>query len=159
VGNFQITQLRAAAKASTPDAFLQQYSDDWLLWDTSVFQPSLARADPTVGTGRGPQAPSSPLVCIALTLLPGQTQLVLGRSVKCDLSINDSTLSARHLLFSRQGESWQVADLRSSNGSLLDDVPLESAVPVALKNGAVLLAGDVRLTVHTGAGLYAMLAR
>jgi hypothetical protein len=157
VGNFLIAELRAAAKASTLDAFTQQHPHDWLIWDTSSFQPSPARADPTVGTGGGPQSSSSPLVCLALTLQPGQTQLVLGRSVKCDISINDSTVSARHLHFSREGGLWQVVDLRSSNGSTLDDAPLESAVPAALKDGAVLVAGDVRFTFHTAAGLYAML--
>jgi pSer/pThr/pTyr-binding forkhead associated (FHA) protein len=95
-------------------------------------------------------------------MLPsGGTECVLGRSVKCDISLNESTLSGRHLTFTRSDPGgWQVEDFGSSNGSTLDGKPIfPPGEPRALVDGAVLTAGDVHLTYRTAKSVYEMLKK
>jgi hypothetical protein len=153
-----LAELRRQAISMSAGAFTAAHPHDWLVWDASVWQPAKQRADPTVRGGS--QAPDGrhPLMCLSLALAPGQDHCLLGRSAQCDLSLNDSTLSSRHLAFTFDGATWRVADLRSSNGSTLDGSTLPPEVPMVLKNGAALVAGDVSLTFYTSAGLLELLA-
>ncbi|MCA9043285.1 MAG: FHA domain-containing protein [Planctomycetaceae bacterium] len=47
-------------------------------------------------------------------------QLVLGRSTKCDIRVNDSEASRQHARLVQSGESWSIVDLNSSNGTYVN---------------------------------------
>jgi DNA-binding NtrC family response regulator len=62
----------------------------------------------------------------------------LGRDRACDLAVPDTTLSRRHLRFVPTDGAWEVEDLGSRNGTLLNDQPLTRA---RLRNGDMLQVG------------------
>ena len=69
-----------------------------------------------------------------VTYLPlDQDQILLGRSSNCQLCYpNDSGLSRQHVALTRTNGRWQVEDLGSKNGTLLNDQKLECAMPVGI---------------------------
>jgi len=60
-------------------------------------------------------------------------RITLGRSSACELSYpDDSGLSRQHVAFVRSGDKWQVQDLGSKNGTLLNGKRLEQPMPFGL---------------------------
>src|SRR3954447_6278341 len=89
----------------------------------------------------------------------GRGDLVVGRGAGCGLALHDPDVSRRHVLLSVTEGQVTVADLGSSNGSVLDvggrpAVPLGGA-PVPVPVGAVVRLGasTLRLTGPHGAAL------
>lgn len=72
--------------------------------------------------------------------------VVLGRSKKCTVRLNDSRISSRHCQIFRVDDAWYVQDLRSRNKTLLNDHPLEQRT--ALHEGDRLVMGMVKITVE-----------
>jgi pSer/pThr/pTyr-binding forkhead associated (FHA) protein len=150
-----------ARRVAATKSFEEFYADvpyDWLEWDTSVWRPAKNRGERTATSRGSERLAAQPLLYLSLSIPTGAEQCTLGRSVRCDLSLNESTLSSRHLGFKRTGDGWTVEDLGSSNGSTLDGKPLfppGEARPV--HEGVVITAGDLHLTFHTARGLYVML--
>ena len=69
----------------------------------------------------------------------------LGRAQRAGLVIADPAISSEHARIWRTGSRWLVADLGSTNGTLLNDAPLDQERP--LGPGDVLGLGTVRLQV------------
>jgi hypothetical protein len=70
---------------------------------------------------------------------------VLGRTARADLVVSDSTVSVEHARVRRVGRVWVIADLGSTNGTHINDSPVNSETPIAA--GDVLRLGNVRLKV------------
>ncbi|MEP7211640.1 MAG: FHA domain-containing protein [Acidobacteriota bacterium] len=70
-------------------------------------------------------------------------KFIVGRHSTTDLSIVDGRLSREHLKIERFGDLFMATDCGSSNGSKINDVPLDS--PVALKNGDLLDLGGLKI--------------
>ena len=71
-------------------------------------------------------------------------EFVIGRHSDCDLVIRHPKLSREHAKIQRFGDIFVVSDLGSSNGTVLNDKPLED--PESIRNGDVLeLGGGVRI--------------
>jgi pSer/pThr/pTyr-binding forkhead associated (FHA) protein len=152
--------VKKVAQAGTFDAFVAQAQCDWLVWDTTSWKPTRRRAEPTQATGHvAVQASGAPpMLFITLELTEGATRCVLGRSVDCDVSLNEATLSGHHLAFTRSAAGvWQVEDLGSSNGSTLAGNPLTKGPAQPLQDGTVITAGDVHLTFRTSRSVFEML--
>jgi predicted component of type VI protein secretion system len=75
-------------------------------------------------------------------------RLVLGRSSKTDLPIKHTSISREHCAFVRDGETWLVEDLGSSNGTWVNKVKVIGKIP--LKERDIVKAGQARLTFHAG---------
>jgi pSer/pThr/pTyr-binding forkhead associated (FHA) protein len=61
------------------------------------------------------------------------TEILIGRDPACNFTIADTAISAKHArLFFRQNQ-WWVEDLGSTNGTYLNDEPIEA--PVILMDG------------------------
>lgn len=69
--------------------------------------------------------------------------LTIGRDQGQRICLPDESVSRQHAQIVRQRAGYFVADLASSNGTFLDDVPLEA--PGLLTVGAVLRVGNVEL--------------
>jgi pSer/pThr/pTyr-binding forkhead associated (FHA) protein len=84
----------------------------------------------------------------ALSLSFTLAEIVIGRDPACDFILEDSTVSAQHtrLLF-RQGH-WWVEDLRSTNGTFLNQEPVTS--PLVITTGDDLRCGQATLTISLG---------
>jgi hypothetical protein len=84
------------------------------------------------------------------SLTPGQVfeltdGAVLGRAETAQVRLLDVAVSSQHARLSRVGRTWVLTDLGSTNGTLLNDVPVDREA--RLQAGDVLALGNVRLKV------------
>jgi hypothetical protein len=79
------------------------------------------------------------------TLQSGTT--VIGRGRQADLVLRDNEVSRRHACLSYDGANVTLADLGSTNGTFLNDTPIDAEVPVA--PGDTIRIGATTLTVAT----------
>jgi pSer/pThr/pTyr-binding forkhead associated (FHA) protein len=77
-----------------------------------------------------------------------QAEVLIGRDPMCDIEINDSTVSSQHTRLSFHHNQWWVDDLRSRNGTLLNEELVESAV--VLTSNDQIRCGGVTLQVKIG---------
>ena len=83
-------------------------------------------------------------------LVTSSSRVTLGRGADNDVVIDDSNLSRQHAVIEKIGESFQVADYNSRNGTTVNGHPMVG--PVALYDGDVInLAGasDVSVAFKT----------
>ena len=71
---------------------------------------------------------------------------VLGRREDCDICISHPSLSAQHLKIKRTGNQFYIEDLKSSNGTFLNDARLEPGKPQPLKSEDKIEALDLVMT-------------
>jgi pSer/pThr/pTyr-binding forkhead associated (FHA) protein len=69
----------------------------------------------------------------------------VGRHPEADIFLDDVTVSRRHAEFIRHGQSFEVRDLGSLNGTYFDGVRIDSAL---LSDGAEVQVGKFRLTFY-----------
>ncbi len=79
----------------------------------------------------------------ALTL--DQPELHIGRSSANEYPISDETVSVRHARLSYHHNQWWVEDLKSTNGTYLNDDRV--SVPTVIVSGDELRCGQVRLNI------------
>jgi hypothetical protein len=86
----------------------------------------------------------------ALLLVAGKRLLVspsgatLGRSRQCDIVLDDENVSRQHAEIHRASEGWVLADLGSTNGSVLNGYRIES--PALLEPGDEIELGTSLIT-------------
>jgi len=90
------------------------------------------------------------LLDIETGLLKGQRfplgeRLKIGRALDNDLVLTDTQVSRKHAVIERTGQEYQVSDLGSGNGTLVNGVLIIK--PTELKSGDVLQVGETRITV------------
>jgi hypothetical protein len=85
---------------------------------------------------RGPRVP--------VLALPAQheTSTTIGRSLECDCVVTDPSVSRRHAQLRREGESWLLRDLGSSNGTRVNGMRVTEETEV--RPGDHLSLGGVR---------------
>jgi pSer/pThr/pTyr-binding forkhead associated (FHA) protein len=77
-------------------------------------------------------------------VLNAAERLVVGRAADCDIQVRDLQVSRRHcLLIYREGK-WQLHDLCSNNGTIVNGVAIQHA---ELKHGDQLRFGAALLTL------------
>jgi hypothetical protein len=64
-----------------------------------------------------------------------QVDHLIGRSSRCDLQIDENYLSAQHATVRWTGGGWEIKDLGSRNGTLVDGTPLEPGRSYRLSKG------------------------
>jgi hypothetical protein len=101
-------------------------------------------------------APSRPVARLVV-LDPGKTSLVagdslalapvtsLGRSGKSAVVLDDTFVSSDHAVIAFRSGRWWLTDLGSTNGSLLNERPVQGEV--GLTSGDIVAIGDVELKV------------
>jgi pSer/pThr/pTyr-binding forkhead associated (FHA) protein len=70
-----------------------------------------------------------------------------GRAPDAKLRIQHERVSRRHCEFFEQEGTVHVRDLGSTNGTMVDDVPVDPALPMALAPGAVIRLGHVSIRI------------
>jgi pSer/pThr/pTyr-binding forkhead associated (FHA) protein len=70
-------------------------------------------------------------------------EVLLGALPYCDIKLEVSTISKKHLMLSDEGEDWFVIDLDSTNGSFLNDQRINPNEKVRFTVGSI-----VRLGIH-----------
>ena len=79
-------------------------------------------------------------------------EVVLGRGSDCDVQIDRDSVSRRHARVFRVGEQWMAEDLQSTNGSYVNDVPIQRS---PLRDGDFLKIGAAIFKFLSGAGVEA----
>jgi diguanylate cyclase (GGDEF)-like protein len=95
--------------------------------------------------------------CLVLIYPPGPAlgkrfeldrgEIVIGRGQDCDILLDRDAVSRRHARVARTGEGWKVVDLASTNGSYVNDVPIQERV---LHDGDRLKIGNTIFKFLTG---------
>ena len=80
-------------------------------------------------------------------LLPGQwvpvsDRFTLGRAERSSLRLSDPFASNDHCVLRRRGGEWRIEDLATTNGTLVDGLPVDREAP--LRSGAVVQVGNTR---------------
>jgi hypothetical protein len=76
------------------------------------------------------------------TRCPVMSRHLVGRSRLADLRMSEPTVSGEHAVLRWTGREWELHDLGSRNGTILDGRRLASGERVALARGAVIAFGD-----------------
>jgi hypothetical protein len=74
-------------------------------------------------------------------------KISIGRTKGNDLIIPHETVSRSHAEFLKVGQDWAVADLGSTNGTLLNDKPLSPQAFSLTRAGDRIQFGDIKVTV------------
>jgi pSer/pThr/pTyr-binding forkhead associated (FHA) protein len=77
-----------------------------------------------------------------------QPEILVGRDASCDLILDEKTVSAEHARLSYHDGHWWVEDLRSRNGTYLNQDLLTSAVVLA--SGDILQLGQMVYEIQIG---------
>jgi len=122
-----------------------RFNSEWLTEENQALSPEHQGAVDALPEGHAllivRQGPKSG----ARFLLDGDITTV-GRHPNADIFLDDVTVSRRHAEFHRHGNSFQVQDLASLNGTYYDGVRIESAL---LEEGAEVQIGKFRLTFYS----------
>ena len=78
-----------------------------------------------------------------------QTEIMVGRDPACDVLLDDDAISARHVHLSYHHGQWWVEDLGSTNGTRLNQSPLDT--PTVITTGDQIECGHTALIVSIGA--------
>lgn len=72
-------------------------------------------------------------------------EIFIGRDPDSDISIPNETISIKHCKIFFHHKQWWANDLDSTNGSFINETPIDS--PVIITNGDVLRLGNVTLSI------------
>jgi diguanylate cyclase (GGDEF)-like protein len=100
--------------------------------------------------------------CLVLIYPPGpdmgkrfplsRNEVVLGRGADCDVQVDRDSVSRRHARVFRDGDAWMCEDLGSTNGSYVNDVPVQRSV---LRDNDFLKIGAAIFKFLSGVGVEA----
>ena len=106
-----------------------------------------AARDPAGALGRLVVVASASLPS-AGTVFPLDAVTTLGRDLGSSVVLEDPFSSARHAILTFRGRGWYVEDLGSTNGTLVNGVPVAGAVPLGF--GDELQIGDTAMRLERG---------
>ena len=106
-----------------------------------------AARDPAGALGRLVVVASASLPS-AGTVFPLDAVTTLGRDLGSSVVLEDPFSSARHAVLTFRGRGWYVEDLGSTNGTLVNGVPVAGAVPLGF--GDELQIGDTAMRLERG---------
>jgi diguanylate cyclase (GGDEF)-like protein len=80
----------------------------------------------------------------------GTDEIVVGRGSDCDIQIDRDSVSRRHARVYRVEDQWFVEDLGSTNGSYINDVPVQRS---PLRDGDFVKIGSAIFKFLSGSGV------
>jgi diguanylate cyclase (GGDEF)-like protein len=120
-------------------------------WKTRITKVQIVKPKTTAGEA-----------CLVLIYPPGGDmgkrfelqgdEVVLGRGSDCDVQIDRDSVSRRHARVYRVGAQWMVEDLGSTNGSYVNDVPIQRS---PLRDSDFLKIGAAIFKFLSGTGVEA----
>lgn len=78
-------------------------------------------------------------------LKPHQTSWTVGKDKNCDLVLEDSHISRKHFQIQKEGASYFIMDLKSSNGTVLNDKELKPKKNYLLESGDSIFVLDMEI--------------
>jgi FHA domain len=92
----------------------------------------------------GEPGAAGPPVLLALDWDGGQSEMLIGRHLDCDVVLDDPTVSRRHARLVFRHEHWVLQDLASTNGTRVNGVRVGRC---ELRPGDQLAIGTARLRI------------
>jgi len=118
-------------------------------WKTRITKVQIVKPKSTTGDA-----------CLVLIYPPGpnmgkrfpldEDEIVVGRGGDCDIQIDRDSVSRRHARVFNVGKGWEVEDLGSTNGSYINDVPIERS---PLRDSDFLKVGSAIFKFLSGSGI------
>jgi hypothetical protein len=144
--------------------FAAVFPDPWLVWEAGNWAP--AQATTLSVTAQGDEVAPFPVqegkgeaLVFHLRLVPGKSEIAIGRAPPCEVVVNDGTLSKRHATLLRGERGWSLRDEGSRNGSWVSEVVTAPGKLVPLTSGVRVRLGTARLSFLDSLALHARLAR
>ncbi len=78
--------------------------------------------------------------------LENQSEWTFGRDETADIMVDNPNISRKHFKISQEGQNYHIADLKSSNGTLLNDRELKPGKPYTLQSGDIIYILDMEIT-------------
>jgi two-component system, cell cycle response regulator len=120
-------------------------------WKTRITKVQVVRPRQEVGEA-----------CLVLIYPPGpdmgkrfplsKDEIVLGRGGDCDIQVDRDSVSRKHARVFRTGDDWLIEDLNSTNGSYVNDVPIQRS---PLRDNDYLKIGAAIFKFLSGTGVEA----
>jgi pSer/pThr/pTyr-binding forkhead associated (FHA) protein len=85
------------------------------------------------------------------------TWISIGRQSDSEVMVNDFSVSKSHARVRRNQEGFEVEDLGSNNGTMLNGTQLSAGVVVPLRSGDRIRFGRVQMRFYSIAALYRLL--
>ncbi len=79
------------------------------------------------------------------TIFPLMPITSIGRAANSNITLTDSFVSNNHALITRRGRLWQVEDVGSRNGTLLNGIVLEETAVIS--SGDIIAIGDTEFVI------------
>lgn len=77
-------------------------------------------------------------------------RMIVGRLKKCDICLPDANASREHAVLEREGDGWRIADLGSTNGTMLNGELLTQ--PTRLRDGDLIGIGVTEIVYNEPRG-------
>jgi hypothetical protein len=141
-----ITDYVVALRQAGRDAFLTEHNHPVLLLrdDDSPLAPSADNATQThikLDQLKARLQHEERWLVLPVVNRPGallSTQISVGRSPSSDLCLQFSDVSSFHAYFTLRGGQVQLTDAQSKNGTTVNGLRLQSRLPVAVPDGALI---------------------
>jgi pSer/pThr/pTyr-binding forkhead associated (FHA) protein len=91
---------------------------------------------------------AGPLVGNAFRLDP--PEVLVGRDPEGGIALSEPTVSWRHARLTAHGAAWTITDLGSTNGTRLNERPIEPNRATPIDPGAKVQLGEVTLRFEAG---------
>lgn len=116
---------------------------------TALIRISDVNAQRTSAPAQALSGPNPRLFCVKGPMAGQQwplskTEVIIGRGQDCDVQVDHRSLSRQHARLTLSGQTYRIADMGSSNGTLVNG---EQYAQVDLKRGDVIELGHIRLRV------------
>ena len=79
-------------------------------------------------------------------------QFTIGRDNSCNLEMDDSYVSKKHLILKKEDETWYIIDFNSLNGTYLNNKKLRPNSKTILNNGDYIKIGRSTFCFYIGCG-------
>ena len=74
-----------------------------------------------------------------------QSEWILGRDETADIIVDNPNISRNHCKITKQGPDYFIEDLKSSNGTILNDKELKPGKPYAVQSGDMIYILDIEI--------------
>lgn len=155
----QLLNTVVAEAGKRPGQLEQDFNVAVLLLIDAEAEPETSTVISAVGrplTGAQPQSYVVPLQA-RYAKPAGDPRLSFGRSGVCDVALPFAAVSKHHGFFTRVDGGWTIADVGSTNGTLVNGKAIATGQPVLLSDGATVTFGQLSARFLTPASFVAVL--
>ena len=77
--------------------------------------------------------------------LEDQTEWIIGRDLECDIQVESDSISRKHFKIKKEGSRYFISDLKSANGTCVNDFELVAGKAYPLRSGDVIYILDIEI--------------